>query len=116
MPRLTALLLYQLHIGDGHTAIGGFAHVVNSEKRHLNGGQGFHQNQQLRAQDGKLKTLICPEFCGLVGQDWDKDLSQANDIKFSKRLISLTGGYEIPAQPKPTHPVPPLIGDGTPAS
>jgi len=32
-----------------------------------------------------------------VGQDWDKDLSRANDIKFSKRLISLTGGYEIPA-------------------
>ena len=48
MPRLTALLFQQLHIGDGHTAVGGFAHVINGEQGHLYGGEGFQQNQQLR--------------------------------------------------------------------
>ena len=76
MPRLTALLFQQLHIRDGHAAVGSFAHVINGQQGYLYGGEGFHQNQQLRVHDGELKTFICPKFCGLVGQDWDKDLSQ----------------------------------------
>jgi hypothetical protein len=49
----------------------------------LHCGQGFHFYARWAhcfcgriANDGELKTIICPKFCGLVGQDWDKDLSQ----------------------------------------
>jgi hypothetical protein len=36
------MLFQQLHIGDRHAAVHGFAHVVNGQKGDLHGGQGFH--------------------------------------------------------------------------
>ena len=47
MPRLTALLLQQLHIGDGHAAVRRFAHVVDGEQGDLHGGQGFNKINNL---------------------------------------------------------------------
>jgi len=33
-----------------------------------------------------------------------------------REIVVRTGGLQIPTQPDPTHPIPPLIGDGTPAA
>lgn len=44
-PRSAAMLFQQLHIGDGHAPIHGFAHVVNGEQDHW----GSPTNQQLKA-------------------------------------------------------------------
>ena len=38
-PRLAAVLFQQLHIGDGHAPVDGFAHVVNGQQGELDGGQ-----------------------------------------------------------------------------
>ena len=32
----------QAHVGDGHAAVHGFAHVINREQGDLHGGEGFH--------------------------------------------------------------------------
>ena len=37
-PRLAAMLLQQLHIGDSHTPVDGFAHVVDGQQGELDGG------------------------------------------------------------------------------
>ena len=42
-PRLAAMLFKQLHIGDGHAPVHGFAHVINREQGHLHGGEGFNK-------------------------------------------------------------------------
>ena len=34
--------MHQVDIGDAHGFVGGFAHVVNRQRRHGDGGQGFH--------------------------------------------------------------------------
>jgi len=39
---LAPMFLQQAHVGDGHAAVHGFAHVVDGEQGHLHGGQGFH--------------------------------------------------------------------------
>ena len=82
MPRLAALLFKQPHIRDDHAAVYRFAHVVNGEEGHLHRSERFHFHACLShgfcrsgAHNGELKTFICPKFCGLVGQDWDKDSS-----------------------------------------
>jgi hypothetical protein len=36
------VFLQQRHVGDGHAAVHGFAHVVDGEQGDLHGGQGFH--------------------------------------------------------------------------
>ena len=36
------MLFKQLHIGDDHAPVDGFAHVVNGQQSQLDGGQGFH--------------------------------------------------------------------------
>jgi hypothetical protein len=69
MPRLPALLFQQLHVGDGHAPIRCVAHVVNGKQRHLNGREGFLQNQQLRTLQA---CSLDPFSDGLVGQNWDK--------------------------------------------
>ena len=69
MPRLATLLFQQLHIGNGHAAVGSFAHVINGQQCHLYGGEGFQQNQQLRT----LQACSLDPFSDwLVGQNWDK--------------------------------------------
>jgi hypothetical protein len=42
-PRLAAVLFQQLHVGDRHAAVHGFAHVVNGHQGDLHG----YINQQL---------------------------------------------------------------------
>jgi hypothetical protein len=37
---LAPMFLQQAHVGDGHAAVHGFAHVVDGEQGHLHGGQG----------------------------------------------------------------------------
>ena len=39
---LAAVLFQHLHIGDGHAAVDGLAHVVDGEQGDLRGGEGFH--------------------------------------------------------------------------
>jgi hypothetical protein len=75
----------------------------------LHCGQGFQQNQQLRAHAGELKTFICPKFCGLVGQDWDKDLSQNKLYQVLQKIDITDRPFQISAQPDPTRPVPPKL-------
>ena len=63
------MLLQQLHAGDGHATVYRFAHVVHSQQSHIDGGQGFQQNQQLRT----LQACSLDPFSDwLVGQNWDK--------------------------------------------
>ena len=63
------MLFQQLHIGDGHAPVHGFAHVVDGLQGHLHGGEGFQQNQQLRT----LQACSLDPFSDwLVGQNWDK--------------------------------------------
>ena len=75
------MLFQQLQIGDGHAAVHGFAHVVNGEQGDLYGGQGFPRTDP---KTGALRPLnfwsTCPEFLGLVGQDWDKTPKPALSI------------------------------------
>ena len=49
MPRLTALLLQQLHASHDHAAVSGFAHVVDGQQGHLHGGEGVIQINNLHA-------------------------------------------------------------------
>ena len=67
------MLFQQLHVGDGHATVHGFAHVVDGQQGDLHGGQGFPRTGPKTVT---LKPLnfcsTCPEFLGLVGQDWDK--------------------------------------------
>jgi hypothetical protein len=46
------MLFQQLHIGDGHAPVHGFAHVVNGEQGHLHGREGFHFNACLAVHLG----------------------------------------------------------------
>ena len=45
--RLTAVLLQQMHIGHRHATVYGFAHVIDREQRHLDGGERFHLHTSL---------------------------------------------------------------------
>ncbi len=69
-PRLTAMLLQQLHIGDSHTPVDGFAHVVDGQQGELDGGQGFHFNAGLtdgfdrRVADDATGFFVCIELNG----------------------------------------------------
>ena len=53
-PRLPTVLFQQLHIGDGHAPVHGFAHVVNGEQGHLH----RYTNQQLRTHLSVSLDLI----------------------------------------------------------
>ena len=37
-PRLAPVLLQQLHVGDAHAPVNGFAHVIDGEQGDLDGG------------------------------------------------------------------------------
>ncbi len=50
---LAAVLFQKPHIGDGHAAVHGFAHVMNREQGDLDGGEGFIQINNLAATGGK---------------------------------------------------------------
>ena len=67
------MLFQQLHVGDRHASVHGFAHVINGEQGDLYGGQGFPRTDP-KTIDLRLLNfwLTCPEFLGLVGQDWAK--------------------------------------------
>jgi hypothetical protein len=55
-PRFATMLFQQLHIGDGHAPVHGFAHVVNGEQ----GDWGSHTNQQLSAHGiSSLGLILC---------------------------------------------------------
>jgi len=41
------MFLQQAHVGDGHAAVHGFAHVLDGEQGHLHGGQGFNKINNL---------------------------------------------------------------------
>jgi hypothetical protein len=47
------MLFQQLHIGDGHAPVHGFAHVVNRQQGDLHGGQGVIQINNLAATGWK---------------------------------------------------------------
>ena len=67
------MLFQQLHVGDRHAPVNGFAHVVNGEQGDLYGGQGFPRTGPKTIALRELNFwLTCPEFLGLVGQDWAK--------------------------------------------
>ena len=71
--RLTAMLFQQLHVSDGHAPVYGFAHVVDGEQGDLYGGQGYPRTDPKTIELRLLYFwLTCPEFLGLVGQDWAK--------------------------------------------
>ncbi len=70
---LAPVFFQQAHVGDGHAAVHGFAHVVDGEQGHLHGGQGFPCRAPKTIALRVLNFwLTCPEFLGLVGQDWAK--------------------------------------------
>ncbi len=48
MAALAPVLFQQLHIGDDHAAVGGFAHVVDGEQSDLHGREGFIQINNLQ--------------------------------------------------------------------
>ena len=50
--RLAAMLFKQFDRIDGHAPINGFAHVINGQKRHLNGREGLHFNARLTCNLG----------------------------------------------------------------
>ena len=63
------MLFEQLVVVDGHAAVHGLAHVIDGQQGHLQGGQCFQQNQQLRT----LQACSPDPFSDwLVGQNWDK--------------------------------------------
>ena len=70
------MLFQQLHVGDRHAPVYGFAHVVNGEQGDLYGGQGSGDSPRTDPKAMDLRRLnfwlTCPEFLGLVGQDWAK--------------------------------------------
>ena len=67
------MLFQQLHVGDRHASVHGFAHVINGEQGDLYGGQGFPRTGPKTIALRELNFwLTCPEFLGLVGQDWAK--------------------------------------------
>jgi len=67
------MLFQQLHVGDRHAAVHGFAHIVDGEQGDLHGGQGFPRTDPKTVALRPLNFwLTCPEFLGLVGQDWAK--------------------------------------------
>ena len=81
-PRLAAMLFQQLHVGDGHATVHGFAHVVDGQQGDLHGGQGFPRTGPKTVALRLLNFwLTCPEFLGLVGQDWDKTPKPAVSIE-----------------------------------
>jgi hypothetical protein len=43
------MLFQQLHVGDDHAAVYGFAQVVDGEQGHLHGGEGFNKINNLAA-------------------------------------------------------------------
>ena len=63
--RLAAVLLQQFHIGDGHAAIHGFAHIVNGQQGYLH----RYINQQLT--ESKLKSV--PNFLRVSGTGLGQD-------------------------------------------
>ena len=48
MPRLAPVLFQQLHVGDGHAPVHGFAHVIDGQQDDLNGGERFIQINNLQ--------------------------------------------------------------------
>ena len=70
------MLFQQLHVGDRHASVYGFAHVINGEQGDLHGGQGSGDSPRTDPIVMDLRRLnfwlTCPEFLGLVGQDWAK--------------------------------------------
>ena len=67
------MLLHQLHAVDGHATVHRFAHVINGEQGDLHCGQGFPRTDPKTIALRELNFwLTCPEFLGLVGQDWAK--------------------------------------------
>jgi len=75
------MLFQQLDIGDRHAAVHGFAHVVDGEQGDLHGGQGFPRTDPKTVALRPLNFWsTCPEFLGLVGQDWDKTPKPARSI------------------------------------
>ena len=67
------MLFQQLHVGDRHASVHGFTHVINGEQGDLHGGQGFPRKGPKTVALRPLNFWsTCPEFLGLVGQDWDK--------------------------------------------
>ena len=67
------MFFQQLHVGDRHAAVHGFAHIVDGEQGDLHGGQGFPRTDPKTVALRPLNFwLTCPEFLGLVGQDWAK--------------------------------------------
>ena len=68
------MLFQQLRISDRHAAVHGFARVVDGQQGDLNGGQGFPRTgSKTVALSALIFWSTCPEYLGLVGQDWDKN-------------------------------------------
>ena len=67
------MLFQQLHVGDRHASVHGFTHVINGEQGDLHGSQGLPRTGPKTIALRELNFwLTCPEFLGLVGQDWAK--------------------------------------------
>ena len=75
------MLFKHPHVGDGHAAVNGFAHVVNRQQGDLRCRQGFPRTDPKTVALRPINCwLTCPEFLELVGQDWDKTPEPAQSI------------------------------------
>ena len=75
-PRLPPVLFQQFHIGHRHTPVNGFGHIVDGEQGYMDGGQKKSQ-----------KPRFVPNSLGSLGQDWDKNLPQMDDISHPNPTI-----------------------------
>ena len=58
-PRLPTVLFEQLHIGDGHAPVDGFAHVVNGEQGDIHGGDFINKINNLAHINQFRLSLSC---------------------------------------------------------
>jgi len=75
-PRLAAVLFQQLHIGDDHAPVHGFAHVVDGEQRHLHGSEGFHFDPCLAVHFGRG----CADHAGVLDVEFNGHPGQADGV------------------------------------
>jgi hypothetical protein len=86
------MLFQQLHIGDGHAAVHGFAHVVNGQQGELDGGQGFHFDTGLT--DGFHCGATENAVGFFVGIELDGDARQGEWVAQRNQVAGFFGRHD----------------------
>ena len=91
-PRLTTMLLQQLHIGDGHAPVDGFAHVINGQQGELDGGQGLHLDAGLA--DGFDGGVADDAVGFFVGIELNGDPCQSQRVAERNQVAGFFGRHD----------------------